>query len=127
MVFTKKEIFVILVLIFNCIFFREALCSEAEKSAGFLRNPFLTALEQKTGIVKDNKKEITYPLYLQAVFIWPNKKVALINGCILKEGEFIEGKELVSIMQDKVLLKDKSQATIMLTLPLVSKTKESEK
>jgi len=89
--------------------------AEHDSKGEFLRNPFLTLDEQEQGyFIKEKGEGIS--LYLQGIFVWPTKKVALINGQVLKEGDFIEGKRVTSINEDKVILKDNIK-TLILKLP----------
>lgn len=86
------------------------------------RNPFLTLQEQETGFVKvkpQGQEEVQ--LYLQAVFISLEKRIALINGHILKEGELIENNRIISIYPEEVLLKTAAGVAMTLRLPAVVK------
>jgi hypothetical protein len=88
------------------------------------RNPFFTLKEQKQGFEKEKEKESYQPLSLEGVFIWPTKRIALINGQIIKEGEIIEGKKVVSISEEQVVLDNQSGMNIILKLPFPVKQAE---
>lgn len=107
-------IFISLLTLKSLIFLPQGLSQE------FIRNPFLTLQEQIRGSIRKTEleeKEVLTVLSLQAIFIWPTKKIALINGQILQEGELIEDKQVISIHEDKVVLEDITYGKIILKLP----------
>ncbi|MFH1771688.1 MAG: hypothetical protein ABH872_02635 [Candidatus Omnitrophota bacterium] len=67
-----------------------------------LRNPFLTAEEQKV----TNEREIIDYLPISGVFQSPGRSYVIISGRILKVNDTIDGKEIVSIDKEKVILRD---------------------
>lgn len=119
----------ILLLILN-IFFLSGICYGVLTPQKYnTRNPFFTLQEQKQGFEKEKEKEKEsyQPLSLEGVFIWPTKRIALINGQILKEGEIIEGKKVVSISEEQVVLDNQGGMNIILKLPYpVKQAEESQ-
>lgn len=93
------------------------LAAEAGSQELGQRNPFLTLLEQKRGFAVNEEQEAQVPLFLQAVFIWPDKKIALINGQILKEGETVGNYRIVSI-EDQGVIVESGAGRTLLNLPM---------
>ncbi len=65
-------------------------------------NPFLTKEEEKKFGSLYYDKELG--LKLSAIFYSPGHSRAVINGYILKEGDFIDNKKVKEIKPDKVIL-----------------------
>jgi len=109
-----------------CILFilpvKTLVFAEQNSPEEFLRNPFLTLDEQKQGFFMSAREE---GIYLQGIFVWPTKKIALINGQVLKEGDFIKGKRISFIYEDKVILKD-STGIMALKLPSLKESIKGE-
>ncbi len=79
----------VFMLLFNLILPNFGL-SQVSAQGESTRNPFLTLREQRCGSAIKTRKPIGF-FYLQGVFIKPDKKIALINGKVVKEGDFIVG------------------------------------
>lgn len=91
------------------------------------KNPFVNIIEEEDIENKENEL-IPFPgplpelkveqtnLYLSGISISENKKLAIINHRILKLGDEIEGKEVIFINLDKVILKNKAGMEIELYL-----------
>lgn len=121
-------IFVVSFIFVNTLCFASLIFANNNSEQLALRNPFLTLYEQKFGVTNQKKDAVKQVLNLEGVFIWPDRKMALINGQVVKEGDSIEGKEVASIQKEEVILKDKNGGTLVLGLPLVlNETIESEK
>jgi len=90
-----------------------------------LRNPFFLPGEETELLPKKVlpkvKEEAPLDLVLEATFISGSgrERIALINGQIVKEGETVENKKVVSIEKDTVVLK--GIGTAPLVLPAVVK------
>lgn len=90
-----------------------------------LRNPFFLPGEEDELLPKkvlpEVKEELLLNLVLEATFISESgrERIALISGQIVKEGETIENKKVVSIEKDNVVLK--GIGTAPLVLPAVVK------
>lgn len=78
----------------------------ASKAIKDMRNPFLTQEEEKIYQQARGKIIIKSGLELAAVFFSPPNSQAIINGQILKVGDIIEGKKIIKINKESVILKD---------------------
>jgi hypothetical protein len=87
-----------------------------------LRNPFFLPEEEEALLPKsipipspeEIKEEPPLNLILQATFISGKEKIALINGQIVKEGEQVEDKTVVSIEKNRVVVKGIGTAPLVL-------------
>ncbi len=110
----------VFMLLFNLILPNFGL-SQVSAQGESTRNPFLTLREQRCGSAIKTRKPIGF-FYLQGVFIKPDKKIALINGKVVKEGDFIEDKKVASIEKDSVVLED-GGGKLVIRLPQIKGAK----
>lgn len=76
------------------------------------RNPFMTLREQKYGSAIAIRKPSGF-FCLQGVFIKPDNKIALINGKVVREGDYIEERKVISIERDSVVLEDAGEKLVL--------------
>ncbi|RKY38390.1 MAG: hypothetical protein DRP72_01875 [Candidatus Omnitrophota bacterium] len=70
-----------------------------------LRNPFLTKEEEQ--LFGKKKREVIENLNLSAIFYSPRKEsYAIIDGQVVKKDDIIDGKEVIGITPEEVILKD---------------------
>lgn len=89
------------------------------KPASFLFDPLLD-----NGMVDKNDKDEKKDLALTAIFIDKSRKIAVINGVLLKEGEVIAGKQVKEITSNAVKLIEKTEI-LELKLPNFSIKREA--
>ncbi|MBI4846620.1 MAG: hypothetical protein HY810_09180 [Candidatus Omnitrophica bacterium] len=77
---------------------------EQQSIIGELRNPFLT-LDESIKYGEKHREIITY-LNLSAVFVSEQGSYVVINGSILKKGDFVDNKKLVKIGKKDIILED---------------------
>lgn len=79
---------------------------EALSDADNIRNPFLTVQEQEMFSGKEKRLILDY-LRLTGVMYSKGKKIAIIDGRIVREGDTIDDKSVRNIFSDYVILADK--------------------
>jgi len=114
-----KQKFVFVFLVILIVVFRNVslfaarvlpLENLSEKTPKFVgdssRNPFLSSQEEQHYKEMRGKILITKGLELSAIFYFPSQSQAIINGKIVKEGDFINSKKVIEINKESVVLKD---------------------
>ena len=66
-----------------------------------LRDPFLTSEER----LEFQRKELKH-LRLSAIFVSDKSSYAIVDGKIVKENDIIEGKKVIRIERERIILKD---------------------
>jgi|GEM_PF-3385376 len=83
-----------------------------------VRNPFYleSELAKQGGKTTSNRQLVDVSkMSLSGIFVSDSDKIALINNEILREGESIDNKKIVSIKDDRVLVEeDDMSATLLL-------------
>jgi hypothetical protein len=75
-------------------------------------NPFLT-LEEETALKsRPDAIPINY-LMLTAIFYSPSNSRAIVDGEILKKGDFIDNKEIINISPEEIILKDNNSRYVL--------------
>jgi hypothetical protein len=100
------------------------IAAQAQDNAGqegVARNPFFTLSEQKYGFSSGNKVGESAALYLGGIFISQERRTALINGQVVKEGDVVGGREVTAIRQEEVVLTSASGSEVTLRLPALLK------
>jgi hypothetical protein len=64
------------------------------------------------------------PLLLTAIFSSMTRKVAVINGVLVKEGDIVQGKNIIKITENSVVFDDDGDETVR-TLPLMTIKEEA--
>lgn len=70
------------------------------------RNPFLTEEEENELVDTGNLIPADYLILSAVIYSSLNKSKAIVNGQILKMGDYIDDKEIVEIQPEAVILKD---------------------
>lgn len=71
-----------------------------------IRNPFLTEEEENRFIDTDNLSPADHLILSAVMYSSFNKSRAIVNGQILKMGDYIDNKEIVEILPEAVILKN---------------------
>lgn len=80
-----------------------------------IHNPFLTEEEESKLIDTGNLIPADYLTLSAVIYSTLNKSKAIVNGQILKMGDYIDNKEIVEIQPEAVILKD-AQAQYIIRL-----------
>jgi hypothetical protein len=110
------KVFIILLCLFCFIaayFLKEASPLETDLEPASQRNPFFRAGEDILSYGVKSLGKGVGTLKLEATFISGKDRIALISGRILKEGQTFEGRQVISISQDQVFLKDIGEVVIL--------------
>lgn len=75
-------------------------------------NPFLTLEEEKAVQSQPDAIPINY-LMLTAIFYSPLNSRAIVDGAILKKGDFIDNKEIINISPEEIILKDNNSRYVL--------------
>ena len=82
----------------------------SEKAPNFVgdsfRNPFLSSQEEQYYKEMRGKILITKGLEISAIFYSSSQRQAIINGKIVKEGDFVDNRKVIKINKESVVLKD---------------------
>lgn len=71
-----------------------------------LRNPFLTEEEEREAVDLGNAISIDYLALSAIIYSTFNKSKAIINGQVLKIGDYVDNKEIIKIQPEAVILKN---------------------
>ncbi|MEK7578605.1 MAG: hypothetical protein AAB456_02710 [Patescibacteria group bacterium] len=71
-----------------------------------IRNPFLTEEEENELIDTGNLIPADYLILSAVIYSSLNKSKAIVNGQILKMGDYVDNKEIIEIQPEAVILKD---------------------
>jgi hypothetical protein len=85
----------------------KGLISSEERS-----NPFLTLEEEMAIRSQPDAIPINY-LILTAIFYSPANSRAIVDGEILKKGDFIDNKEIINISPEEIILKDNNSRYVL--------------
>lgn len=77
-----------------------------QAAKALIRNPFLTEEEENRFIDTGNLSPADHLILSAVMYSSLNKSRAIVNGQILKMGDYIDNKEIVEILPEAVILKN---------------------
>ncbi len=122
----RAKILIYLFLVFLAIGAVETgFCLENSQQPLPARNPFFRAGEDILSYGVKGLAKKAGPLKLEGILLSSREKIALISGRILREGQVFEGRQVISIEKDRVLVKDVGKV-VVLDLPQLTEAKSYE-